>query len=187
MQSALRRVLKKRYTRVEKLENTKHWNVFRVFKGSMSYIAKAIVASINANNEHSDVPRANKAFETEVAILHLLPATWGKSYIESFVDGPFRIIITTDIDVIPWPDGPVPLKTYKAIVKQLKWLHKHGIAHRDMEQKNVLLGNLGNPTIIDFEKSTLSGTSTDFAEDFKLLNSWAKSQTIRKTRKKQRK
>lgn len=170
MQAALKRTLEKKYDRVEKLTNTKHWNVFRVFKDGTPLIAKAIVAAID---EPADIPRANKAFETEVAILRMLPSTWGKKYVDSFVDGPFRVIVTTDVDVVGWPEGPISQTHYKAIVKQLEWLHKHKIAHGDMERKNVLLALDGKPVLIDFEKSIINAKPTDFAADYKLLNSWA--------------
>lgn len=172
MQTALRHILEKRYDRVEKPTNTKHWNVFRVFKDGKPLIAKAIIAAID---EPADIPRADKAFETEVSILRMLPSTWGKKFVDSFVDGPFRVIVTTDVDVMKWPEGPISQTQYKAIVKQLEWLHKHKIAHGDMEQKNVLLSLDGKPVLIDFEKSIINAKSTDFAADYRLLNSWALS------------
>lgn len=120
LQKLLRQILEKRYDKVEKLSNTKHWNVFRVYRDGVPLIAKAIVAAVD---EPADEKRAENAFNTEIAVLRILPRTWGKTLIKSFVDGPFRVIVTNDINVISWLAGPLTVGYYKTIREQLDWLH----------------------------------------------------------------
>lgn len=172
IQKLLRQTLEKRFDKVEKLSNTKHWNVFRVYRDGMPLIAKAIVAAID---EPADDKRAAAAFKTESTILKMLPPGWGKTLVDSFIDGPFRVIVTNDIDVVSWPDGPITVEQYKTIRKQLDWLHENGIAHGDMERKNVLLSIDGKPIIIDFEKSILHASKGKKMADIALLDSWARS------------
>lgn len=105
--------------------STWHTNVLLLTKGDTKYVAKSVwFDSDNASNED----RAQKAFETEVAILQRLPADWSIKYIDSFVSPSRqnRIIVTTQFINCPWNE--LKPKNYervaRSITRQINWLHR---------------------------------------------------------------
>jgi serine/threonine protein kinase len=147
--------------------STWHTNVLLLTKDDTKYVAKSVwFDSDNASNED----RAQKAFETEVAILQRLPADWSIKYIDSFVSPSRqnRIIVTTQFINCPWSE--LKPKNYervaRSITRQINWLHANNISHGDLELKNILLAcDQRDAVIIDFEKSKQDATTDDKARD----------------------
>ena len=147
--------------------STWHTNVLLLTKGDTKYVAKSVwFDSDNASNED----RAQKAFETEVAILKRLPADWSIHYVDSFVSPSRlnRIIVTTQFINCPWSE--LKPKNYervaRSITRQINWLHLNKISHGDLELKNILLScDQKEAVIIDFEKSKQDATADDMAQD----------------------
>ena len=81
------------------------------------------------------------------------------------------MIVTEEISSCPWADyRPSSARAHTALLahlaKQLRWLHDHGIAHGDLELKNLLLDcRTGLATIIDFEKSKRRASVADKRRD----------------------
>jgi serine/threonine protein kinase len=148
---------------ISKVGSTSHTNVMRLSKDGTHYIAKSVwFDSEDSSNEE----RAQRAFETEVSVLKMLPDFWNIRYIDSFVSstGMNRIIVTTELPSCPWKD--LKPKNYdgvaRSILRQIKWLHDHDIVHGDLELKNILLScDQMSATIIDFEKSKQGAAATD--------------------------
>jgi serine/threonine protein kinase len=159
--------------------STWHTNVLLLTKGDTKYVAKSVwFDSDNASNED----RAQKAFETEVAILQRLPADWSIKYIDSFVSPSRqnRIIVTTQFINCPWTK--LKPKNYervaRSIKRQINWLHSKNISHGDLELKNILLScDQTKAVVIDFEKSKQDATAEDKARDKRLFLEAVKDKT----------
>ena len=142
--------------------NTNHKNVIRLSKpGSASLVAKTIWHDISDPEGEMGIKAQDKAYKTEVKILSMLPKWWGLRLIDHFKTESNRVIVTNEIETVK---GKMSLK----IIKQLKWLHSHKIAHNDLELKNILLTKNG-PVIIDFEKSILMASKEQMKNDCKTL------------------
>lgn len=59
------------------LDSTRHENVLRLSKGDAHYIAKTIWFD---SSDPEDEARAQRAFDTEVAVLKELPRSWNLRY-----------------------------------------------------------------------------------------------------------
>lgn len=140
------------------LEHTNHKNVVRLSKeGRPSLIAKTIWHDISDPHGEMGIKAQDKAYETEVKILSMLPKWWGLRLIDHFKTETNRVIVTNEIEIVK---GKLTLK----LIKQIKWLHSHKIAHNDLELKNILLTKNG-PVIIDFSKSILMATKEEMKKD----------------------
>ena len=156
---------------ISRLGHTYHSNVVLLKNGNQRFIAKSIWFD---EEDPTDEERAQHAFETEVAILQMLPKWWGIQYVDSFVSPSKRnrIIITTEFQNVPWKtlEPKHFLTIARSIQRQLSWLHSHKISHNDLELKNILLGkDQQTATIIDFEKSKLEGTRDQMEADKRML------------------
>jgi len=147
--------------------STRHTNVLLLTKGDTKYVAKSVWFD---SDDESNEERAQKAFETEVAILQRLPGDWSIKYIDSFVSPSRqnRIIVTTQFINCPWSE--LKPKNYervaRSIKRQINWLHSKNISHGDLELKNILLScDQTKAVIIDFEKSKQDTTAEDKARD----------------------
>lgn len=136
---------------------TRHTNVLLLSGvGGMELIAKFIY---NAVGDAADAQHADDAFDTEVAVLRALPTWWGVRYFDAFIVRGLwygRVVVTTALpSPTPWTlyDGGRDSDIAKELRRQVRWLHRHGIAHGDLVLKNVLLGGGAKVCIIDFEKS----------------------------------
>jgi serine/threonine protein kinase len=154
---------------ISPLKNTSHWNVKRLYDkvSKSTYIVKGII-NLDNDNEMGK-KQMNKAYKTEIYILSILPKWWGLYLKNNFIKYPFRFIVTPELPSCKWSmyKGNNDIMIAKKIYKQIKWLHKHKIAHNDLELKNILLDcNMKNAIIIDFEKSTLNASSLLIKNDF---------------------
>jgi tRNA A-37 threonylcarbamoyl transferase component Bud32 len=147
---------------ISSLSSTRHSNVLRLTRGTLTYVAKSIWFD---SEDSSDEDRAQNAFETEVAVLKMLPPFWGIRYVDSFVSSSRlnRIIVTTELRNCTW--GELHPKNYeriaRSIQRQIKWLHDNKIVHGDLELKNILLScDQTTATLIDFEKSKINDGAT---------------------------
>ncbi len=141
---------------------TNHKNVIRLSKhGFPSLIAKTIWHDLSDPEGDMGINARDNAYKTEVKILGMLPKWWGLRLIDHFKTDTNRVIVTNEIDT---SKGKMSLK----LLKQLKWLHSHKIAHNDLELKNILLTKNG-PIIIDFEKSIITASKEQMKNDCKTL------------------
>lgn len=153
--------------------DTNHKNVVRLSKpGSASLVAKTIWHDISDVEGDMGIKAQDKAYKTEVKILSMLPKWWGLRLIDHFKTESNRVIVTNEIET---GKGKMTLK----LIKQLKWLHSHKIAHNDLELKNILLTKNG-PVIIDFEKSILKASKEEMQKDCKTLRKNLKDKSKKK-------
>jgi len=143
------------------LKTTNHKNIIRLSKPGTSLVAKTIWHDLSDPDGDMGIKAQDKAYETEVKILSMLPKWWGLRLIDHFKTESNRVIVTNEIETIK---GKMTLK----LIKQIKWLHSHKIAHNDLELKNILLTKTG-PIIIDFEKSILMASKEQMQNDCKTL------------------
>ena len=111
----------------------------------------------------------NRAYNNEVTVLSKLPDWWGFHLKDSFKEGDFRIIVTSEIPNCKWNTytGDNDDSIAATLYKQIEWLHKHNIAHNDLELKNVMLDcDNKKATIIDFEKSTVGASKSAMINDY---------------------
>ncbi len=186
MDDVFKTIVKKRFEprgfSISPVKGTKHWNVLRLYDPSDKkwYIAKGIL-HIEGNTEMGP-EQMNVSYTTEKNILSSLPEWWGLSLKESFKEDPFRVIVTPEIPNCKW-------STYKGndamiaskLFKQIEWLHKHKIAHNDLELKNILLTcDNQNAVVIDFEKATQNSSNTSMRNDTKhLIDSLNENETTK--------
>ena len=112
------------------------------------------------------------AYRTEVKILTMLPSWWGIRVVDTFKTTLNRVIVTNEVSNVPWTSykkGSNDVKIAELLLKQIKWLHSHGIAHNDLELKNILLTESATPVIIDFEKSNTVATGEQIKNDYSML------------------
>ncbi len=157
---------------IEPLTTTSHYNVIRIIDTvgeTQPLVAKGIF-HIEGNDDLGP-EQMDRAFQTEIDILSRLPAWWRHGIINTFRNSRVRVIVTPEHQTQSWLQYQTSVASDRAIAyaleKQLRWLGENGIAHRDLELKNVLLTTCG-PIIIDFEKSKVIGytdsaaTATDW-------------------------
>lgn len=148
----------------------KNWNVLRLHQAEDTYIAKGIIHVVG--DDEMGASQMDKAFKNEVEIISALPAWWGLTLKDKFATGRFRVVITREIPHCKWAEygGQFDKVLAKALHRQLGWLHRHRMAHNDLELKNILLAcDHSHATIIDFEKATRNATAAQKREDYRLL------------------
>lgn len=168
-------IIKKHYEplgfTITKVSGTGHWNVLRLYDPSENkyYIAKGII-HIEGNNEMGP-ELMNKSYNNEKSIIADLPDWWGLELRDAFIENPLRIIVTNEIPNCKWSefrgnDSEIAEQLYK----QIEWLHSNGIAHNDLELKNVLLTcDSKKAIIIDFEKASRSSKNINMREDYRKI------------------
>ena len=95
------------------LLKTTHKNVVRLSKDGKSFVAKTIWHDISDPEGEMGIKAQNKAYETEVKILGMLPKWWGIRLVDHFKTDSNRVIITNEL-------VPVKGKMSLKIIKQLK-------------------------------------------------------------------
>lgn len=153
----------------EKLTTTRHPNVLRlVRRGSPPLVAKSLWHDLeNPEDPEKGKDAMDASFLVEGTILQSLPKWWGLKYVDAF-GGPYnRVIVTEEIPAVPWNSyaGDRDEEIASDLVRQIQWLHAHGMAHGDLERKNILLSESGRPIIIDFEKGSVTATPEQMADD----------------------
>ena len=175
MQAILTKELQERFPdyTISPIGTTRHSNVLRLSKdGHPALVAKTIWHDADDPEGNMGIKAQDKAYRTEVKILKMLPPWWGIRLIDNFKTSANRIIVTNEIINVPWNSykkGANDVEIATLLFKQIQWLHSQGIAHNDLELKNVLLTDSLNPLIIDFEKSTLSATKDQINDDSRKL------------------
>jgi hypothetical protein len=182
MQSQIQNILKDRFPSFQlmKVPWTSHWNVVRMQDTNTGkyYIAKAIMDFADENFENENRKAMNQSWELETKILASLPAWWGLQLVDSFQEGPIRIIVTSEIPNISWlqysSSKSLDRKIALDLERQIRWLSESGISHNDLELKNILF--TGNTAIIiDFEKALQSpGRNVD-----KLIESFSEKENLK--------
>jgi len=153
------------------LGTTKHTNVLRLSKdGSPTLVAKTIWHDVSDPEGDMGIKVQDKAYRTEVKILKMLPNWWGVHLVAHFKTKLNRVIVTNEVENASWKSykkGSNDLSVAKLLYKQIQWLHLKGVAHNDLELKNILFSN--TPIIIDFEKSSIGATKEQKENDYHLL------------------
>ena len=88
-----------------------------------------------------------------------LPKWWGLQLVKNFKTKLNRVIITNEIENVPWTTyikGKNDKEIAEKLFKQITYLHSHKILQNDFELKNILLTYDNLPILIDFEKSILN-------------------------------
>lgn len=161
MQSQIVDLLKRRYPEFQfsRVSGTSHWNVVRMWDPvtERHLIAKAIMDYTNNTMTNANRLAMNDAWEMEASVLTILPAWWGLQMVDSFREGPIRILVTTEIPNKPWitykSSHALDRRIAEDLERQLRWLLEAGISHNDLELKNILFTG-DRAVIIDFEKAT---------------------------------
>ena len=158
---------------ISKIGSTRHSNVLHLSKdGHPPLVAKTIWHDRDDPDGEMGIAAQDKAYDTEVNILKILPEWWGIHLVDNFKTSLNRIIITTEAINMPWKSyegGTNDAAIAERLFKQIQWLHSHGISHNDLELKNILLTDPHPPVIIDFEKSTLAATKDQMNDDYRKL------------------
>ncbi len=163
-----------------KVSGTSHWNVVRLFNPFLRkyYIAKGIIDYTDNNVTTENRKSMNQSWETETSILASLPAWWGIQLIDSFQEGPIRIVVTSEIPNLPWvfykPSRQLDRQIALDLEKQIRWLLNSGISHNDLELKNILFTGT-SAVIIDFEKATY-GKGNDIE---KIISSFSEKEILK--------
>jgi RIO-like serine/threonine protein kinase len=156
-----------------KIGSTRHSNVLRLSKdGHPPFVAKTIWHDSDEPDGEMGIAAQDKAYDTEVNILKMLPKWWGIHLVDNFKTSLNRIIVTTEVIHVPWKSyegGTNDVAIAKGLFDQIQWLHSQGISHNDLELKNILLTESYAPIIIDFEKSTLPTTKEQMNDDYRKL------------------
>jgi serine/threonine protein kinase len=155
--TTFKRALRARYGGVTEVANTRHWNVASVVTAD----GTRCVAKLVVDHDFDDMRKASVSSCVERGIYRLLPAWWGVRYVDHFrVPDAGFVIVTTDFPNRSWstyvPSEADDAAVVRQLKKQLRWLQSIGVAHGDLELKNILLssGPRVRVAIIDFEKST---------------------------------
>jgi len=159
--------------RISPIGTTRHFNVLRLSKdGYPTLVAKTIWHDASNPDGDMGIKAQDNAYRTEVKILNMLPSWWGVHIVDNFKTPLNRVIVTNEVRNVPWTSykkGSNDLKIAELLLKQIKWLHSHGIAHNDLELKNILLTESVTPVIIDFEKSNTVATEEQIKNDYSML------------------
>jgi len=159
--------------RISPIGTTRHLNVVRLSNdGYPTLVAKTIWHDASDPDGDMGIKAQDDAYRTEVKILKLLPSWWGIRVVDNFKTALNRVIVTNEVRNVPWTSykkGSNDLNIAECLLKQIKWLHSHGIAHNDLELKNILLTESVTPVIIDFEKSNTVATKEQIKNDYSML------------------
>uniref|UniRef100_A0A6C0K7Y1 Protein kinase domain-containing protein n=1 Tax=viral metagenome TaxID=1070528 RepID=A0A6C0K7Y1_9ZZZZ len=175
MQSIFMKELQERFPdyRISPIGTTRHFNVLRLSKdGYPTLVAKTIWHDASDPGGDMGIKAQDDAYRTEVKILKMLPSWWGIRVVDNFKTTLNRVIVTNEVRNVPWNSykkGIHDVKIAELLLKQIKWLHSHGIAHNDLELKNILLTESVTPVIIDFEKSNTVATKEQIKNDYSML------------------
>ena len=161
MQHQIVDLLKDRYPdfQFSKVSGTSHWNVVRMWDphNERYLVAKAIMDYTNNTMTDANRMAMNDAWEMEASVIASLPSWWGLQMVDSFREGPVRILVTTEIPNKSWmtykPSHDLDRRIALDLERQLRWLLDAGISHNDLELKNILFTG-DRAIIIDFEKAT---------------------------------
>jgi tRNA A-37 threonylcarbamoyl transferase component Bud32 len=172
--TAFKRAVKSRFPGcvVSKVPWTQHHNVISVVMAD----GTRCVSKFILEHDYDDMRAAHVAHAIEKRVYRDLPAFFGVRLVDGMhVPGLGYVITTTEMASRPWSTYVSNDKDDRSVVRQLKrqlrWLHANGIAHGDLELKNVLLGKESpiRVSIIDFEKSTLRASEKKMKVDVETL------------------
>lgn len=172
--TAFKRAVKARFPGcvVSPVPWTRHYNVI----GVVTADGTRCVSKIILEHGYDDMRAAHVAYAVEKRVYRDLPAFFGVRLVDAMhVPGLGYVITTTEMASRPWSTYAHNEADDRSVVRQLKrqlrWLHANGIAHGDLELKNVLLGTESpvRVSIIDFEKSTLRAGEKKMKEDVETL------------------
>jgi len=175
MQGIFMKELEERFPdyRISPIGTTRHFNVLRLSKdGYPTLVAKTIWHDASNPDGDMGIKAQDNAYRTEVKILNMLPSWWGVHIVDNFKTTLNRVIVTNEVINVPWTSykkGSNDLIIAERLLKQIKWLHSRGIAHNDLELKNILLTESVTPVIIDFEKSNTVATEEQIKNDYSML------------------
>jgi serine/threonine protein kinase len=155
---------------VEVLGDTSHFNVLKLTKGEDVLVAKGI-AHVEGDEEMGP-EQMDVRFHMEKEILQRLPSWWGLKLRDSFRSPNWRILVTEYVPHCSWSTFQQKRREEVAwsLWRQLKWLREQGIAHNDLELKNVLLScDSSNAILMDFEKATFTKDPNELEQDAQKL------------------
>ena len=149
------RVLEARYGGSQALTTcTNCWNARYVSVDGAQCVAKLIVY---ISGDAAWNKRQDKRFAMERYVYARLPRSWPVTLVESFRSPMGPCIVTTSYDDTGWASYVQSDESDRVVAKkllaQLASIHRLGVAHADLELKNVLFSRPADVAIIDFEKS----------------------------------
>ncbi len=177
------RILDARYGGSQELTTCRnYWNARSVSVEGASCVAKLIpyVSGNTAQNKRQD-----KRFSMERYVYARLPPSWPVTLVEAFRSKIGPCIVTTSYADTGWSSYRTSEASDRAVAKklmaQLESIHRMGVAHADLELKNVLFSKPADVAIIDFEKSARCAHGAHMqVEDYrKLLGSLYESTNTR--------
>lgn len=124
-------------------------------------------------------------FAMERYVYARLPRSWPVALVETFRSPMGPCIVTTSYDDTGWssyvPSDARDRVVARKLLAQLASIHRLGVAHADLELKNVLFSEPTDVAIIDFEKSVrcAAGGRMQVSDYTKLLGSLCQSTNTR--------
>ena len=110
---------------------TSHVNVLRLSKdGHPPFVAKTIWHDASDPEGDMGIKAQDKAYRNEVEILTMLPSWWGIHLVDNFKTAHNRVIVTNEVTNVPWNSykkGSNDVQIAERLLKQIRWLHSHGI------------------------------------------------------------
>lgn len=83
---------------------------------------------------------------------------WPVKLVDSFSSRAGDVVVTTEYANDPWasyvPSADADAAVARSLLKQVRAIHRLGVAHNDLLLKNILFRKPRGVAIIDFEKST---------------------------------
>lgn len=177
------RTLDARYGGSQELTTCRNcWNARSVRVDGKPCVAKLIpyVRGNIAQNKQQD-----KRFSMERYVYARLPRSWPVTLVEAVRSAMGPCIVTTSYDDTGWssyrPSEASDRAVARKLMAQLESLHRLGVAHADLELKNVLFSKPADVAIIDFEKSVrcAQGARMQVDDYRKLLGSLYESANTR--------
>lgn len=159
MSEKLASVLAERYDCIPKPLVPPIYNALRVTVGGKACVAKLIFYPEDDGEGGAFNKRRKAGFEMEKHVYPRLRG-WPVKLVDSFSSRVGDVVVTTECANDPWdsydPSGDSDSAVARSLLKQVRAIHRLGVAHNDLILKNILFRKPRGVAVIDFEKSTRS-------------------------------
>jgi serine/threonine protein kinase len=131
------------------------WNARAVVINGRQCVAK-LVPYLSTESPQWNA-RQRRKYRLEKRVYSMLPRSWPIKLVDAFESDIGGFIVTSAYENTGWctyvPSHKTDSAVAKQLVAQIDTIHSTGIAHADLELKNILFQKPSGVAIIDFEKS----------------------------------
>ena len=154
---SLAAVLDERYDCMSRALVPPVYNARRVTVRGKACVAKLIFYPEDDGEGGAFNKRRKAGFAMEKHVYPRLRG-WPVKLVDSFSSRAGDVVVTTEYANDPWasyvPSADADAAVARSLLKQVRAIHRLGVAHNDLLLKNILFRKPRGVAIIDFEKST---------------------------------